>query len=293
MFFPGKFRFFTSETENKKENPCNGTVLPRRFKPEIQPLSNDQFRKFLELTDEERIYGTYYQVALLTGMRKSEALGLCWDKVDFDRGIIVISRQLQQLTEENGGYVMTDLKNTRARAIKPAPYIMNLLKRRYQEQEADALEAGTSWLAWNSEETHRTAFVFTNELGDHLSQQTVYKRFKRIVKEMGIPDRRLHDLRHTFAVVSIENGDDIKTVQGNLGHSSASFTLDVYGHISDAMRSASSERMSNFLDDIRSDPKPDPPSEEKESALPESGESTNIISFRNYYPEIIYSENAK
>ena len=276
-----------------KENPCNGTVLPRRSKPEIQPLSNEQFRRFLELTDEDRIYGTYYQVALLTGMRKSEALGLCWDKVDFDRGLIIINRQLQQLTEENGGYVMTDLKNTRARAIKPAPYIMDLLKKRYQEQEADALAAGSSWMAWTDEESHRTAFVFTNELGDHLSQQTVYKRYKRIVNGMGIPDRRLHDLRHTFAVVSIENGDDIKTVQGNLGHSSASFTLDVYGHISDAMRSASSERMDSFLNDLRKDPDPTPPEEDTKNALPEIEDSSNIITFRSYFPNNIYTEQAK
>lgn len=67
---------------------------------------------------------------------------------------------------------------------------------------------------------------------------------------MGIPERRLHDLRHTFAVVCIENGDDIKTVQCNLGHASSSFTLDVYGHLSESMKTASSERMETFIDGI-------------------------------------------
>lgn len=114
-----------------------------------------------------------------------------------------------------------------------------------------------------------------------------------IVNGMGIPDRRLHDLRHTFAVVSIENGDDIKTVQGNLGHSSASFTLDVYGHISDAMRSASSERMDNFLNDLRKDPDPTPPEEDTEKALLENEESSNIITFSSYFPNNIYTEQAK
>ena len=63
-------------------------------------------------------------------------------------------------------------------------------------------------------------------------------------------DRRFHDLRHTFAVISIENGDDIKTVQQNLGHSTASFTLDVYGHVSDRMRKESAERMDKFISNL-------------------------------------------
>ncbi len=65
------------------------------------------------------------------------------------------------------------------------------------------------------------------------------------------PIFRLHDLRHTFAVVSLENGDDVKTVQENLGHATASFTLDVYGHVNDRMRNESSERMENFINGIR------------------------------------------
>ena len=75
-------------------------------------------------------------------------------------------------------------------------------------------------------------------------------RYKAIVTEMGIPERRLHYLRHTFAVVCIENGDDIKTVQCNLGHASSSFTLDVYGHLSESMKTASSERMESFIDGL-------------------------------------------
>ena len=57
-------------------------------------------------------------------------------------------------------------------------------------------------------------------------------------------------MRHTFAVLSLENGDDIKTVQGNLGHATAAFTLDVYGHVSDTMQKASAERMERFVQSI-------------------------------------------
>ena len=177
-------------------------------------------------------------------------MGLTWDNVDFEHGIIYIQKQLQQLTEKNGGYQFTSLKNNKVRSIRPAAYVMNLLRIQYQEQMRHAMNAGSSWLAWTDENSHRTALVFTDEIGQHLKQQTVYKRYKAIVTEMGIPERRLHDLRHTFAVVCIENGDDIKTVQCNLGHASSSFTLDVYGHLSESMKTASSERMESFIDGL-------------------------------------------
>ena len=75
----------------------------------------------------------------------------------------------------------------------------------------------------------------------------VYKTFKEIVKSIGLGQERFHDLRHSYAVVSLESWDDIKTVQTNLGHATASFTLDVYGHISQKMRQQSADRMEQFI----------------------------------------------
>ena len=90
-------------------------------------------------------------------------------------------------------------------------------------------------------------FVFCNEIGEHLSPSTVYHEYKRIVASIGLPDARLHDLRHSYAVAALQAGDDIKTVQGNLGHHTASFTLDVYGHVTEQMKQASAERMEAFI----------------------------------------------
>lgn len=58
---------------------------------------------------------------------------------------------------------------------------------------------------------------------------------------------RLHDLRHSFAVASLRAGDDLKTVQENLGHATASFTLDVYGHVTEEMKQASADRMEQYI----------------------------------------------
>ena len=95
-----------------------------------------------------------------------------------------------------------------------------------------------------------TGFVFTDELGRHLKHQTVYLDFKEVVKSIGCPDIRFHDLRHSYAVVSIKSGDPIKTVQENLGHATAAFTLDVYGHVTDQMKQESADRMERFIQDV-------------------------------------------
>ncbi len=69
---------------------------------------------------------------------------------------------------------------------------------------------------------------------------------KRLVASIGIPDTRVHDLRHTFAMLSLQNGDDVKIVQENLGHATASFTLDKYGHVSERMRKESADRIGHI-----------------------------------------------
>ena len=89
--------------------------------------------------------------------------------------------------------------------------------------------------------------MFTNVFGEHLKIHTVYKNFKMVVKELGVDNIRFHDLRHSYAVASIKSGDDIKTVQENLGHATASFTLDVYGHVTDQMKRDSAARMEQFI----------------------------------------------
>lgn len=89
--------------------------------------------------------------------------------------------------------------------------------------------------------------MFTTALGEHLNPQTIYNHYKKIAEVIGAPETCVHDLRHTYAVLSLQNGDDPKTVQENLGHATASFTLDVYGHVSEKMRRDSANRMQQYL----------------------------------------------
>ena len=92
--------------------------------------------------------------------------------------------------------------------------------------------------------------VFTNELGQHLCCVTIYNHLKKILESIGLGDVRFHDLRHCYAAISLQNGDDIKTVSENLGHATVAFTLDVYGHVTDKMRKDSADRMQAYIESL-------------------------------------------
>jgi len=84
----------------------------------------------------------------------------------------------------------------------------------------------------------------------HYFWRVVQGNYKRVVRSIGLDDKRFHDLRHSFAVMSLENGDDIKTVQEQLSHATAGFTLDNYGHVSKLMKQRSSANMQRFINKV-------------------------------------------
>jgi len=215
-------------------NPSDACVLPRAGKAAITPLEGDQIPAFMEEIKGHK-HQVLYTVALFTGMREGEILGLMWDCIDFEHNTILVDKQLRRSQEKGGGYYFSPPKNNKSRTITVAPSVMKLLRLHKREQAAQRLAVGPGWID--------PSLVFTNEIGDRLSYRTVYDCFKRIVAKIGAPNVRFHDLRHTYAVMSLESGDDVKTVQENLGHHSASFTLDVYGHVTERMRKQSAERM--------------------------------------------------
>jgi len=89
--------------------------------------------------------------------------------------------------------------------------------------------------------------VFTGEAGGPLAHSSVEKRFKALCAAAGLDGVRFHDMRHTYAVNSIRAGDDVKTVQANMGHATAAFTLDKYGHFTERMKQDSAARMEGFM----------------------------------------------
>jgi len=226
-----------------RQNPADNATLPRCDRPEIQTLPEDVLPVFLEAIAGHEFEAVFF-TSVFTGMRKGEVLGLSWDCVDFDRGTLFVKRQLQKKNGSNGGYVLITPKNNKPRTITPAPTVMRQLRARSVQQKRDRLRAGPAW-------SNPDNMVFTDALGKHLIPNTVYDHFKRIVAKIGYPELRFHDLRHTYAVNALRGGDDIKSVQDNLGHHTAAFTLDTYGHVTDQMKRDSAARMERIIEEAK------------------------------------------
>ena len=223
-------------------NPSEGTTLPKIEKEELKVMDTQDVSAFLRA-----IKGDEYElplfVALFTGLRQGELLGLTWDCVDFEKGTLLINKQHNRAKGEKE-FHFSPLKNSRPRCLTAASAVMDALKEQQRRQAQWATELGSAWD--NSEN-----LVFTTQMGRYINNKTIWMNFKRIVTELGMPELRFHDLRHTFSINSLQAGDDIKTVQENLGHATASFTLATYAHATLGMKRESANRMDAFIRSVQ------------------------------------------
>ncbi len=216
-----------------RTNPAEGCILPRIVKKEMHLLDTPEISTFLDAIKGHR-YETLFKVDVFTGLWSGEILGQTWDCVNFEEGTLYICKQLTPPRMKGQKYVFGTLKNDKPRTITPAPYVMQLLKEHRIQQMQRRLIAGPAW-----DDGGFPNPVFPNDTGGHLTQKAL--------RDFGIENLRFHDLRHTYAVNSLRSGDDVKTVQENLGHHTAAFTLDQYGHVTDTMKRASADRMQTFI----------------------------------------------
>lgn len=225
-------------------NPCDAAELPKAERKEIRPLADDEIPLFLSAIDSSPMRNAY-ALCLFAGLREGECLGLSWGQVDFEKGRITISQQLQKVrTEGRGEYQITpSTKSGKPRTIEPPPIAFEYLRAERVKQMENRLRAGPAW-------SNPDDLVFTDEAGGHYAIHTFYKRFKTVAASIGRPDARPHDLRQTAATVAIASGADIKSVQDLLGHATASFTLNVYAHTSEQMMKDTAARMQSYYDGL-------------------------------------------
>lgn len=224
-------------------NPADAVNLdlPQAEPFEIHPMEDDDIVQFIEAIGDHR-YRLIYLITLFTGLREGEILGLSWNEINWEDHILTIRQQLS-INRETREYCIRRPKNRKPRYIVVADAVMDLLKEQQAVQAQMKMNAGKVWKnEWN--------LVFTKEDGSHLAVSTIYNNYKRLVEKIDHGEQRFHDLRHSFASNSLENGDDIKTVQENLGHHSAAFTLKQYGHVKKTMSIASAQRMDVFIQNV-------------------------------------------
>jgi integrase len=215
--------------------PTQGVQLPREQRPQMSVLTTEQARLFLKVASHSR-YGCLFAVALTTGMRPSEYLAVRWRDIDWDRGTLGVVRSIHR---HDGQWTFTDTKRVRSRRIvKLQRWILELLKKR--KGEADTA-GGTPPSAF-------AELIFTTTRGEPINEEyLVKKHFKPLLREAGLPNIRLYDLRHTSATLALAVGVAPKVVSEQLGHASAAFTLDTYSHVLPHMQEEAAAKMEAAL----------------------------------------------
>ena len=215
------------------KNPASAIhSLPRCEPKAVQFLAGEDLVRFLDVI-KGNPYETVFRLAVFTGMREGELIGLSWDDIDFDSGTIMVRQQIQLV---NGEYKVLATKNDKCRMLTPAKPVMDMLFAQRKLQYQQQLLAGEIW-------NNPFNLVFTRGTGMNIARNTLYHNFKRLLEKSGLPrTTRFHDLRHSYAVFALEAGDNMKEIQAALGHYSAAFTMNTYAHVSAQARRESAKR---------------------------------------------------
>lgn len=216
------------------QDPTDGAQLPRLGRREMSVLTAEQSRIFLSAVLKTH-YGPVFAVALTTGMRPSEYLGLKWQDIDWDRGTVSVVRTLERSA---GGWRFAETKRARSRRIiKFQDWVLETLK----NLEPRTIRRSGCSRPDNSE------LVFTSPAGRPIYSDKLAKKFKAILGQNGLPMIRLYDLRHTAATLALSAGVPPKVVAEQLGHASAAFTLDVYSHLLPHMQEEAAIKVEQIL----------------------------------------------
>jgi len=206
-------------------NPCRRVEPPRSKRPEIQPLSLEEAMQFLTVASTDRL-AAMWTLALHTGLRQGELLGLRWQDVDNDRMTLTVAQTIQVI---DGAIEKGRGKSDKARRTIPIPGPAATAMRQWKaRQNVDRLKAGPAWTD--------SGLVFTSSVGTPLFPRNVSRRFHQLLDAAKIERRGMHTTRHTTATLLLAANEHPKVVQELLGHSQISLTLDTYSHVMPGMR---------------------------------------------------------
>jgi len=202
-------------------------------------LNVEEVKKLLQVAEEnnDRNYALFY-IAIVTGMRQGELLGLKWKNVDLEKGVISVKNNLKRLP---GGGLVLDKPKTESsiRSIRIGNRTVEVLK---NQIERIKVEKGKASVVWQDRD-----FVFPSTIGTVMDPSSLVKKFKQSLKRAGLSDIRFHDLRHTAASLMLNNGVDILVASRRLGHAKPSITLDVYGHLLTSVQNEVADKMDGLI----------------------------------------------
>ena len=205
-----------------RTNPAEGCKLPPKKVREMQVLARDELQRFLIQAQAEGYYELFL-LDLATGLRRGELLALQWDDLDFETGVLTISKQVSLVR----GKIVMSVPKTKSsiRKLVLPPAVVQVLKE-YRESV-------------------HSRWMFPSPVLEDLplNPGSVYDRLQLILEHANCKQVRFHDLRHTFATLALQNGMDVKTLSAMLGHVSAATTLDIYTHATSDMQHAAARKI--------------------------------------------------
>ena len=224
-------------------NVARLTDAPHIPKPKVRTLTLAESKMFLKALEGER-FEALLVLSLTTGLRRGEALGVSWDSLDLRKGELQIRSAIQRLGTE---LRLVPTKSGKARVVMLGRRAIDALTRHRTRQLEQKLAAGSTWP--NDVIPGQTGLAFTTAVGTPVEPKTLHTAYKRILQKAGLPEFRLHDLRHSCATNLMEQGINAKIVSEMLGHSSIGITQDLYQHVSPTMQESAVRVMDAALGD--------------------------------------------
>ncbi len=218
-------------------NVADAVDPPPKRRHEMETWDDWEISRFLKAAEDSPYFSLFHSV-LYTGLRRSEALGLQWQDIDFVFCQLSVRRGLHNL--KDGSYVLTDTKSEKSRrTIALSPAAVGVLREYRQKQEQDRLLIGKP--------LKETDLVFSQPDGKPLRPNTITRAWRMAATKAGVKVIRFHDARHSHASMLLKGGVHPKIVQERLGHSSIEMTLDIYSHVVPGLQEAAALRFEDLV----------------------------------------------
>lgn len=203
-------------------SPASRVKPPKVQKKVAACYDEDQTEQLLEAAGQENLkHQILVFIALFTGLRRGEIMGLEWQDVDLDKGILEI-RQASQYLPGQGTFTKEPKNETSARLLSLPPFLVDMLKQYKKEQAKTRMKVADFWKGSDR--------LFTTWDGQPGHPEWPSQWFSKFIKKHELPPLNFHGLRHTSATMLINQGLPAKNISGRLGHANISTTMDIYGH---------------------------------------------------------------